>query len=445
MFLVAAALPILAPAARADIGTNSRRLLVDGKPFFINADTGWTMLTRISDRDAEYYLETRQRQGFNTILADIIPGKSETNVYGEAPFFNNDMTQRNEAYWQRIDRWVQRMADKGLVMVFKPATTCCNWGQGDEFNETSGLSYGQFLGQRYRKYNIVWEHCGDLNPGGKEGAIKAMVVGIRQYAPNQPHTCHPNSPNSAVDVLPNDVVDLNLTYTYDPENKGAGAPQYHVYDRSLRDYNREPRKPFYLGESKYEGEGVSVQKIRRQAYWSVLSGSTGHSYGNEVVCVNKPGWKDHLNDPGARQMRHVRDVFTSRNWANLVPDQYHKWVTKGYGTYYKGTDSGGDDYVTTAYTPDGKLLMAYLPEGGSLTVNLSKFNGDVKAQWFDPTNGSYTDAGRFNNSGSVSISSPGSNGDGDRDWVLVMETGKGTPRLAADVAPKLIIIQIADV
>ena len=422
-------LPILAPVARADIATSDRRLLVDGQPFLINADTGWTMLTRLNDKDANYYLQVRQQQGFNTILADLIPAKSETDFYGQAPFFKNNMTQRNSAYWRRIDRLVQRMADMGMVMVFKPATTCCDWRNGDEFNKTSGRDYGEFLGKRYGKYNIVWSHCGDLNPGNKEGAIKAMVAGIRKYAPMQPHSCHPNSPNSALDVLPNNVVDLNLTYTYYPGKQGAGAEQYHVYDRSRRDYNRDPKTPFYLGESQYESGNIPIQMIRRQAFWSVLSGSTGHGYGHEVVCVNNPGWKEHLFAPGAIDMRHVIKVFRSRKWASLVPDQDHQWVKAGYGTYNGGTDPGGDNYVTSAYTPDGNLLMAYLPLGGSLTVNLSKFSSTVRVRWFDPTNGRYTDNGSFNNSGQKSISSPRTNADGDRDWVLVMETGISQSKL----------------
>jgi len=55
---------------------------------------------------------------------------------------------------------------------------------GDEFNKTSGRDYGE-LWASATVNNIVWEHCGDLNPGGKEGAIGRMA-GIRGYAPMQP-------------------------------------------------------------------------------------------------------------------------------------------------------------------------------------------------------------------------------------------------------------------
>jgi hypothetical protein len=124
-----------------------------------------------------------------------------------------------------------------------------------------------------------------------------------------------------------------------------------------------------------------------------------------------------MASPGATQMAHVVALFSPRRWYDLVPDQNHTLVTGGYGSF------GQDDYVTAARTPDGTLAMAYLPSGGTLTVDLARLSGPVTARWYDPTNGAFTaiGGGALANTGTVTLTAPGTNADGADDWVLVLE------------------------
>src|SRR5262249_17907165 len=129
-------------------------------------------------------------------------------------------------------------------------------------------------------------------------------------------------------------------------------------------------------------------------------------------------WQNWLDSQLAGDMTRLGDLFSTRDWYNLVPDQNHTLVTAGYGTY------GDSDYVTAAATADGTLAMAYCPGSATLTVDMSQFSGPVVARWFDPTNGTYTtvSGSMFANSGSVDFSTPGTNSNGDSDWVLVLDT-----------------------
>jgi len=110
-------------------------------------------------------------------------------------------------------------------------------------------------------------------------------------------------------------------------------------------------------------------------------------------------------------------LLSSRPWHELVPDQDHKVLTSGYGTF------GEDDYVTAARTPDGKLAMAYMPWTRTVTVDLGTLSGPVTARWYDPANGTFQTIGDgpFANNGSVEFSTPGWNSDGADDWVLVLD------------------------
>jgi chitodextrinase len=79
--------------------------------------------------------------------------------------------------------------------------------------------------------------------------------------------------------------------------------------------------------------------------------------------------------------------------------------------------------VTAGATRDGALVMAYVPQSQTITVNMTKLAGQVTAQWFDPSNGTYRPiAGSpFPNTGSRPFTHPGANSSGDVDWVLVLE------------------------
>jgi hypothetical protein len=56
---------------------------------------------------------------------------------------------------------------------------------------------------------------------------------------------------------------------------------------------------------------------------------------------------------------------------------------------------------------------------------MTKLRGAARARWYDPSRGVYAAiAGSpFLNAGSRVFTPPGKNGDGDEDWVLVLETG----------------------
>lgn len=68
------------------------RYLEDSKglPFLIVGDSAWSVIGDTSIPDAEFYLETRKRQGFNTVLVSLIEHrfsrKAPANFYNEKPF-----------------------------------------------------------------------------------------------------------------------------------------------------------------------------------------------------------------------------------------------------------------------------------------------------------------------------------------------------------------------
>lgn len=84
--------------------------------------------------------------------------------------------------------------------------------------------------------------------------------------------------------------------------------------------------------------------------------------------------------------------------------------------------------MTAARTTDGNLVMAYVPSTGTgtrtISVDMVKLGGPAVVRWYNPTNGTYTSIAEspLANSGSRDFTTPGDNGTGTNDWLLVLET-----------------------
>jgi len=292
-------------------------------------------------------------------------------------------------------------------------------------------AFGRWLGDRYKRFdNLLWMSGNDFywkKPQDDE-AVFALASGIAERDPRHLQTIElqPRLSGSLDDPRWAPLISLCASYTY-----------YPTYAQVLKDYNRpvlsgaeRPNAiPVFMVESDYEFERDATPAIlRRQEYWSLLSGACGQLYGNGYTWPFKSGWKEKLDTPGAIQMKYVQALFEPRRWWELVPDQKHKLVTAGYGTFDGSATDGNcfvmtSDYVTAARTNDGKLAMAYLPSRRTITVDLARLSGPRNARWYDPSRGEFVEAenGKVANSGKHAFRPPGNNSDGDGDWVLVME------------------------
>jgi len=217
------------------------------------------------------------------------------------------------------------------------------------------------------------------------------------------------------------IASINSSYTYAP-----------TYLQMWHSYNQRPIGPAYLVEGHYD---LSIDLghprdygtplvLRRQEYWAMLSGGTGQIYGNGYTCYFMPGWKYFIDTAGVMQFQIWQRFLSSLPWQDLVPDQDHTVVTTGLGNLGDlQTRVSKSDYCTASKTLDGSLVVAYVPTLREITVNMANMKAPASAQWFDPTNGKYTtiSGGPFVNTGVRGFSPPGSNHDGDGDWILLLD------------------------
>jgi hypothetical protein len=288
-------------------------------------------------------------------------------------------------------------------------------------------AYGRFLGNRFKNIpNIIWMHGNDFQ-SWRNAADNALVIavakGIRETDPNHIQTAELDYLVSATldDPQFRQYVALNAVYTYRP-----------TYAKLLSEYRRANFKPMFMVEANYEFEqnggtdgGIIKKNLRKQEYWTMLSGASGQLYGSQYTWRLDGDWQNNLDTRGIVQLHYMQRLFAPRQWHNLVPDRLRQVFTAGRGTFSDSDSITTDTYVTAATTLDGSLAIAYLPTVRAVTVDLSKLSGPVTARWYDPTSGTFRHIGGspFANGGTKNFTPPGNNGDGDDDWVLILEAG----------------------
>jgi len=430
----------------------NHRYLVDQNdvPFLIVGDTPQGLMGRLSEAQAESYFADRQAHGFNTLgwidvacaghdFPDLKDGSTVDGirpftgfVSGGTDYTHYDLTKPNDAYFARLDRTVAAAGKHDLLVFIDPIETI-GWLATLRNNSlASAYSYGQYLGRRYKSFpNVAWLNGNDFNTwkDPKDDAlVQAVAKGIESEDPGHLESVELNvvTSSSLDDPTWAPLIAMNGTYTYSP-----------TYMQMLHSYNQTPVMPTYLMEAHYDWEDVgrppdfgTPSVLRREEYWTMLTGGIGQFYGNKYTWSFVPGWESHIDTVGVTQITIWKRFFSSLPWQDLVPDQNHTVVTAGLGTYGTfETRVSQSDYCTAAKTADGSVVIAYLPTARTVTVNMASLKGPARATWFDPTNGTYKFPGKpIANTGTRQFTPPGKNREGAGDWVLLLAASDSSRR-----------------
>ncbi len=410
----------------------------DGTVFFYMADTGWEMFHRLNKEEIELYLKDRKAKGFNVIQAVIlaeIDGLNTPNAEGNKPLTDNDLTKPNEAYFKHVD-WVFKKAEElGIYIAALPTwgdKWRKQWGVGPVIFDTpqKARQYGKWLGERYKNQpNIIWVLGGDRNPINDLflQINNAMAEGIQTGDEgNHLISYHPGGGNSSSKWFHNEKwLSFNMMQT---GHSNLNAP---VYNNVGYDYNLKPAKPCLNGEPQYEDIPVGFSTlnqrfvdfdVRQAAYWSVLAGALGHTYGNnniwqmwdkgrDPILAARLPWYEAIHQPGAAQMGFMRKLFESRPFLKMVPDQ--EVLAKVFGQ--------NKNMIRAARGEDGSFAIIYTPYGNPVHINLKKLSGDeISGFWYNPREGTSLPIESFKNSKNIKAFVPPSGGQ-MTDWVLVLD------------------------
>ena len=409
----------------------------DGTPFFWLGDTAWELFHRLDLDEARRYLDDRAEKGFTVIQAVVLAelgGLDAPNANGDLPLVDRDPARPSGAYFEHVDAIVRLANDRGLVVGMLP-TWGKYWKLGSDdsvFTPENARSFGRFLGERYRGADLVWILGGDNTIEGPEerALIDEMAGGLAEGdGGNHLMTYHPRGPGRSSDLVHDaDWLDFNMSQS-SHASRDLDNGRFAEHDRKL-----VPVRPTIDGEPRYEAIPVGFYfrntdpfdrfdafDVRRAAYWSLLAGAAGHTYGNNNVWqMWAPGrspvlqadipWWEALDHPGAFQMGHVRRLFESRPFGLLEPDP---------GMVVGGPASGGSK-IRAARARDGSFALVYSPMGEPFEVDDARLSGRrIKQIWYDPR---YGVSHHFHSATTVAFQgfTPPSSGPG-HDWILILE------------------------
>jgi hypothetical protein len=364
-------------------------------------------------------------------------GLTALNAYGRMPLLKNnngdfdpelpDVDIDKYDYWNHVDFIIDAACELGLYIGLLPTwgdKFNKKWGKGPEiFTPDNAYIYGKWIGERYKnKSNIIWIMGGDrpIETDTHLLIVRNMATGIKEVTENkQLMTYHPTGFSSSSDYIHNESwLDFNMIQS------GHGGVNIKNYEFVQKDYALNPVKPTLDGEPRYEDHPVNFNAengyfddydVRVAAYWSMLSGSLGHTYGHHSMWsfnTEKKDyfplhWREAIRRPGAEDMRHLKELLMSKPFLELTPCQ--EFLSENYK---------GANYMSAA--KGKKYAYIYSPNGLDIKVNMGILDGkSVITQWFNPRNGTYIFDGMYKNENIITFIPP-SNGR-NNDWVLILD------------------------
>lgn len=457
------------PAARGDAVafplklSANHRYLVDqhNQPFRLNCESAWMLSVQATAADVDEYLDDRASKGFNSfiLMAMVHPGdfsefapQCPRNRLDRAPHERvGDLSSApDEEYWKFIDGIIEAGARRQMAVVF--AYTYLGYGGGNQGwwqdlqrdcnTQDVCFRWGEWLGRRYRdRTNILWYTIGDFTPpAGSEGArrTRRILEGIKAACPwalfaGEPSGCDQLT-TDAQDVA--DVVDMNSFYGYGPDC------DQRVYLTADRAWNHQPTIPAWVGEPVYFDEQIvgfdtasgNRQDTRALQWQSVLAGGTAGDNTSTKAIWKFTTWRRDLDNGYSQDRRHLFAFFANLPWYALVPSGIEK---RNFGRPLVMRGNPPDRrHIVAAATEDRTWLVVYTPPSPWVptstrffTVDMSILRGPARARWFNPASGTYTViAETLPNTEPHRFVTPGDNGTGTNDWVLVCDCAVGESR-----------------
>ena len=455
----------------------------DGTPFPWLADTVWTIPQRMKWDDVEYLMQKRKSQGFTVLQIVALDPERDVQMRtpaGDAALEDGDLDRLNEKYFAYLDWILDKAEEYGFYVLLLPV-----WGQlvvGDDWaggvfpktvTEENAYGYGEWIGKRYReKSHILWCLGGDRQPVHKgvdyrnvwrrmaEGLAKGLLDKDLKYNEKDPaweellltyHACHEAETGECSTLSYWDgEEEAWIRFVMLQSGHGLLPKNYEIV---AKEYENPHVRPVWDGEPAYEMMITTFPPVdesyhgawmvRRRAYWSLLSGSFGHTYGHASVwcsigekergIMTKYSWYEALQSEGSGQMKYLREIMEDLRLMTCLP-------ASGIVDGQDGSEEM-NRHVAVSEDAEGRFFCAYLPSGGSAAFALKKLPVPFTLQedclygwWWNPSDGKFYD--RKNQpaesaqaisvtDGRLSVTAP-TEGE-EKDWVLILMTENGEP------------------
>lgn len=472
------ALPIPAlstPIFPLAVSANARYLVdVNGNPWMLKGDAGWMMANHVGVSDQNDYLDHLVSQGFNaTILMNIVhqgggswPNISEpADSAGVQPFTGTlaggsaNLATANDTYFDKVVDYIQRARSRNIAILF----FVCYSGSGGGADgwtttlaantNTACFNFGAYCAGKFGSLpNVIPMWMGDWTLAGTDlTRFQQLVAGWLSVQPNLIAGSELEGPDSLVTdqtgftygPTPSSTVHMHINSYYGAGPDGDGR----TYDTALRGWDNSPTLPCQLQEPVYENAWYNANNTRVQLraahHWCKTSGThntvtgvhgrwQGNPVGNESALAAQGGaasWRTNLSGNVDDDAQRSFNFYSALEWWKLVPSGTA--AGRAGRLLITTTNTANTAYISSSIASDGSFLVAYVASNGTgartFSVDLRSMRGDSRARWWNPTTGAFTDitSGDYTLANTIAASSfttPGNNGTGTNDWILILDT-----------------------
>lgn len=376
----------------------------DGTPFFWAACTAWNGALKSTDDEWDSYLDDRVRNGYSVIQFVTTQWRGgDTDENGEVAFEGTGRIRVRPSFFQRLDRKIDRINDRGLV-----AAPVVLWALQRGVNRELSPGYvlpdpeaillARYIVARYGAHHVVWLLGGDgLYVNEYEQRWKNIGRGVFGRGDFQGVTSlHPMGRSWIGQEYAGESW-LDVLGYQSSHSTAAATVEWITKGPVHRDWSRLPPRPLINMEPAYEASvsgstTIGARDVRQASYWSLFATPVaGITYGGNAIwpwsrAAGEPlfghpprrattSWREALRLPGSVQIGYLAALFRRVEWWELRPAQDLLVEQPGDGDFRR--------HVAVMRSDDGALLMAYLP--GPETIRLRNHGGAAyDAQWFDP-------------------------------------------------------------
>jgi len=416
--LLVLAVAIPAAADKGVFGINPdhpKHFVYKGKPFFFIGKTSYALI----DGNWKAYIDEAHRDGFNMLRVWVCsPGL--TKKWGKDQYNRNqaagdqwplggtpdkpDITRFNEDFFRRLDKMLSYLESKGMVAELTLFSDNAHgiskgyWPGGRKVWDEPKQRYVLFVLNRYRDrpnlyYEIANEYytAGELEFVGKVGDFiwdhdKTHLLTNSGRDPAQfaakpwyrIHNTHPTRGKNWWLLVYDEVGPIVRKYRFpvvNDEPMGSIAPEDKEHD--------------------YPGRDPDANHHRINFWLTAMAGGyvTLHSHKG----INAlPGF-----NPGQEFVKPFRAFFEKVRFWEMAPAD--------------GLVKSGSAYALVS----PRQIVAYLPNGGSATLDLAKYKVKLKSAWYDPREGKFGKPFESQGGGEKSFTAPDTD-----DWALLIDRPK---------------------
>ena len=394
-----------------------------GKPFYHMGLTAYHLLDISNDdKQIEELLDYCIRYGFNKVrfLLTGYPRDNDTRKrdeytfegdpwklpnYGAPPGELNplpawlgkphhyDFTRFNVAHWQKADRAVKAMRDRGIVATC--IVTIEKQGLPREYSvltEHEKRLYHYAVARLAAYANVWWDLGNEHNEYRKPDWAAKMGGLVKKWDPYD-RLC---SAHAHADWLYDDQswADFIITQQYgNCSEVNQWALKYYPIP-----------KPYINEEYGYEGtldepkHGMNTDWVRK-CHWSIALAGGYATYGD--WSTESPFYTGHIGQGKApAQLRHLREIFESLPYLMMEP---HNELV------------GGN---TLCLAKEGEVYLVYIPDGKETILHAKPATRDYTITWIDPHTGKKVNSQKTSTE-KITLRPPSS-----EDWVTIIKVGK---------------------